>query len=104
MTDVQIMSVSFEELESGAPAINFCSEFTVPISSKIFAKSFISFYDNDLRFRIEGLTGNKLKLSWYNEEEGILKVFFKNEFVGYVLCGELYNAFVNVYRILSESE
>lgn len=101
MTNVQIMSVSFEELESGTPALNFCSEFTVPITSKMFAKAFISFYDNDLKFRLEGLSGNSLRFSWYDENAEILSVYFKNNFVGYALSGDLYNAFSDVYRTLT---
>lgn len=97
---VAIMSVSSEELESGAPAINICSEFSIPISNKTFVKSFISYYTNDLKFRIETLSGNKLSFKWYNEADDILEVYFKNEFVGYALGDDFNKACVGVLRTL----
>ena len=104
MTDIQLMSVCFEELESGIPAVNFCSDFTVPITNKTFARSFITFYENDLWFRLGNLSANKLSFKVYDEAEGILEVYFTKEFMGYVLCGELYNAFVKVHQTLAEAK
>lgn len=104
MSNVQLMSVSYEELESGAPALNFCSEFTVPMSNKTFVKSFISFYDNDLRFKLAMLSANKLAFKWHSEEQGILEVYFQSHFMGYALCGDIYNALTHVYKAFLESQ
>ena len=98
-----MMSVSFTVLDNDVPAIDFCSEFSIPVTQKTFCKSFINFYDNDLRFRIANLSTNCLSFKWYDKDEHILEVYFKKEFVGYVLVGDLYNAIVHCYQFIEES-
>lgn len=100
---VQIMTVTFEELESGAPAINLCSEFSIPISNKTFVKSFISYYTNDLKFRLETISGNKLSFKWLSEDDDIIEVYFKGDMVGYAMGADVKQAFVGVLQcMLSE--
>ena len=98
-----MMSVSFTVLDNDIPAINFCSEFSIPITQKTFCKSFITYYDNDLKFRIAGLSTNCLNLKWYDNEEHVLEVYFKKDFMGYVLVGDLYNAITHCYQFIEES-
>lgn len=96
------MSVCFEVIDNDLPALNFCSEFSVPVTQKTFCKSFISYYENDLRFRIPSLTTNKLSFKYEDADETILEVSFKKEMMGYVLVGDLYNAIVHCYQYLEE--
>lgn len=102
MTNIEIMPVTFELLDNGFPAITFCGEFTVAISNKTFVSSYISYYDNDMKFKLGTLSGNSLSFKWEDEEKKILKVFFKKEFMGYTLVGEIYNVFTKCYQQLVE--
>lgn len=102
MPEIQFMSVTYDEMDSGAPALCFCMELSIAISNKTLAKSFVHYYENDMAFKLGSLSGNRFSFKWYDEDKGILEVHFKNIFMGYVLSGELYNAFVKVYKTLLE--
>lgn len=99
---VEIMSVSFDILDNGISAINICSEMSIPVSQIVFCRSFISYYDNDLRFKISNLSTNTISFKWYDGNENILELYYKKEFVGYVLVGDMYNVIIKCYQTLQE--
>ena len=100
--NVEIMSVSFDILDNGIPAINLCSEISIPVSQITFCRSFISCYENDLRFKISNLSTNILSFKFQDDKETILELYYKKEFLGYVLVGELYNIIIKCYQTLQE--
>lgn len=86
----EIMSISFNISENNIPCIVFCSEFSVPMTNKTFIKSYITNYENDMKFKLGHLSCNSLKLSWYIEEKELLEVSYKKKFMGLALASELY--------------
>ena len=100
--NIEIMSVSFDILDNNNPAINICSELSISVTQLGFCKSFISYYDNDLRFKISDLSTNTLSFKWYDKKESILKLYYKKEVVGFVLVGDLYNVITQCYKYLEE--
>lgn len=103
MENYNCMSVEYTELDSGVPAVVFCSEFTVPITAKTFVKTFITNYeDRELWFKLPHVSGNQLSFSWANESQGVLEVNWKKMPMGYSYAGDLYNAFCKCSQTLQE--
>lgn len=88
-TEYELMSVEYTETDLGWPAICFCSDFIVALTNTSFVKSFISFAEGELIFKLNSLAGNKLafKVVYDDEdmpENSILEVFLNKLSMGYV--------------------
>ena len=86
----ELMSVSFDIGENEVPFLVFCSEFKIPMFNKSFVNSYISYYENDMKFKCGTMGVRLLTLKWYKEEDEILEVYTNKEFMGLVRASEIY--------------
>lgn len=104
------LSISYTETDSEWPAICICSDFTVPVTNTSFVKSFCSFVESEMIFKLQSLSGNKLsfKVQEENEDdpsESILGLYLDKKFVGWVTVGNLYSVFETIkFRLLTLKE
>jgi Na+/H+ antiporter NhaA len=98
----ELMSVGFNLTENGMPNLIFCSEFSVPVTNKTFVSSFVKYYENNLKFKLGHLSCSTLAFSWISEEEDILEVHFKKNFMGLALSSEIYKNMVLCLNQLNE--
>lgn len=88
------MAIDITETDSELPAICFCNDIIVPITSQTFVKNIISFIENDLLFKLNNITHNKLKfaLEYYienNPNDSVLGVYLGSLFMGYISASSL---------------
>lgn len=102
MASSELLSISFDVLDNGLPAIIFCDQFTVAITGKQFPKNYIYYFENDAKFKLGFLSGNNIMFTWEDEEANILKVYFKKEFMGFALSGDIYNVMTKCLQTLLE--
>jgi len=100
----ELMSVSYTELDNGRPAICLCSDFIIPITNKGLPKSFIGFYDKELKFNLNNLSNSLIKFKTVEEDEEILEIYYKNMFIGYISIYDMYNVFIQCYNALLNIE
>ena len=100
----EIMTVSYTELDNTCPAICICSDLIIPITNKSFPKNFIGFYDKDIKFNINNLSGCSIKFKIIDEENEILEFYYKTMFVGYVSMSDIYTVFIQCYNELINRE
>ena len=104
MSDYETLSLDYTELDNTCPAICVCNDFIVPITSKNFAKNFIGFYEKDLKFNLNNMQCNGLKFELENEEQEILRIYYKKLFMGYATMYDLYIIFIKCYNALLNIE
>ena len=90
----ELMTVDYTEMDNGCPALCFCNDLIIPITNASFVKSFITFSECDLVFKLNFLTGQKLSFTVvseddFNPEESILEVFVSKLSMGYTRLGGL---------------
>lgn len=90
----ELMSIGFDIGDCDIPYLVFCSEFKIPMINNTFITSYITNYENDMKFKLGHLSCTIMQLSWYIEEKGILEVSIKKDFMGLVSATELYNNFL----------
>ena len=93
-TEYELMSVDYTETDSGWPAICFCSDFIVVVTNNSFVKSFISFSEGELIFKLNSLAGCKLSFHVVrdnedNPEDSVIEVFLNKLSMGFVKVGTL---------------
>ena len=93
----ELMTVEYTETDSDWPALCFCNDFIVAITNASFVKSFISFAETELVFKLTFLTGNKLSFTVryedeVNPEDSVLEVFLGKASMGYARLGSLTEA------------
>lgn len=91
-----ILTVEVQYSDFDVPMLVFCSEFIIPITNKTLINSFIFYFENDLRFKLGALSGNGFRFEWKDEQNDLLNVYFKHNFMGYILCTDLYHCFVEI--------
>lgn len=94
------LSVSYTELDNGVPAICLCSDFVIPITNKGLPKSFIGFYDKELKFNLNNLSNSLVKFKTVSDDEELLEIYYKNMFIGYISMPDMYDVFVQCYNTL----
>ena len=102
-----VMSVEYTELDNGCPALCFCSDLITPITNKTMLRSFCSFVDNDLAFKIHRLQIQNVAFTTIGENLVYVeaKINSKTKFVpmGYVYIHDLYKAIKKAIATLEES-
>ena len=93
----ELMTVEYTETDSDCPALCFCNDLIVPITNNSFVKSFITFAECELVFKLTFLSGNKLSFTVVVEDEehpdeSILEVFLGKLSMGYAKLGSLTEA------------
>ena len=101
-----IMSVEYTELDSGWPALCFCSDLIIPLTNKTMVNSFNNYMSSDLRFKIVNFKINNLMLTYVNEELTIVRAKVNGVFVpmGYVSSTDIHNVLIRVANKLKEEQ
>lgn len=95
------MSVDYNETDSGLPSLVFCNDFQVVISNATFAKSFVSFVESEMVFKLNSLSAHGLSFKVTvddddNPEDSILFVTYRKLPMGYVRVRTIKDAMIDV--------
>lgn len=97
---MDLITVSYSETDEGIPVLLVNNDVAFVINNHSFVKSFISFVNSEMIFKLANLSGNKLSFSVVDntEEHEILAVYFNKMLVGKVEVSELTEV---MYEILA---
>lgn len=99
---MELINVSYNETDDGIPGICVNNDITFTINNISFVKSFISFVNSEMVFKLANLSGNKLSFSIVDdtEEHEIIAVYFNKMLVGKVELEQLTEVMYEVLATL----
>ena len=81
------------DINNEIPVLNIEDKYIIPLTNNTFIKSYINYYDNDMKFKLGNMSGNGMKYKWYDEDQGIIEFYLKNKYICNITTDILYNIF-----------
>jgi len=99
---MDLLNISCTETDEGLPCLCICNDVQLVLNNRTFVRSFITYVEDDMVFKIPYLSGCKITFAMEDNSEGaeILSLYFNRNLVGYVSVTALYMVMQEAWLIL----